>query len=233
MKFPGPLITGTLIKRYKRFLADITLESGEQITAHCANPGAMTGLATPGAKVWLSESSNPKRKLKYSWELIEADGTLVGINTQHPNKIVAQAINDGFVSELTGYGTLKTEQRYGNNSRIDILLEDSGKSPCYVEIKNVHLMRTPGLAEFPDSVTARGAKHLDELADMVMQGNRAMMFYLIQRQDAKDFALAKDIDPHYAARFAMAREAGVEAIAYACKLSETEIKITNNIAFSM
>ena len=229
MKFMSPLITGTLIKRYKRFLADITLDNGEEITAHCANPGAMTGLAAAGSKVWLSKSTNPKRKLKYSWEMVEADGTLVGINTAHPNKIAVEAINNGAIAELTGYQSLKTEQRYGNNSRIDILLKDEAKPPCYVEIKNVHLMRKPGLAEFPDSVTARGAKHLDELAEMVKRGNRAVMVYLIQRSDAKSFALAKDIDPHYAARFAAARAAGVEAIAYACALSEVEIKLTEKI----
>ncbi len=229
MKFISPLITGTLIKRYKRFLADITLDNGEEITAHCANPGAMTGLAAPGSKVWLSQSTNPKRKLKYSWELVEADGTLVGINTAHPNKIVVEAIKADAIAELVGYHTLKTEQRYGKNSRIDILLEDSSKPLCYVEIKNVHLMRKSGLAEFPDSVTARGAKHLDELAEMVKQGNRAVMVYLIQRTDANNFTLAKDVDPHYATRFAAARTAGVEAIAYACALSETEIKLTEKI----
>lgn len=228
MKFPAPLIEGTLLKRYKRFLADVDL-GGETVTAHCANPGSMTGLAAPGSRVWLSRSDNPKRKLKYSWELVEVDlgagPSMVGINTGHPNALVADAIKAGAISELDSYPSLRREVKYGVNSRIDILLEDDALKRCYVEIKNVHLMRRTGLAEFPDSVTARGAKHLAELAQMVREGHRAVMLYLVQRGDANAFALARDIDPGYGQAFDTAREAGVEAIAYGCTITPESIEV--------
>jgi sugar fermentation stimulation protein A len=228
MKFPAPLIQGTLLKRYKRFLADVDI-GGETITAHCANPGSMLGLAEPGSAVWLSQSDNPKRKLKYSWELVEVDlgagPTLVGINTAHPNPLVAEAIKCSAISELSGYPSLRREVKYGVNSRIDILLEDADLRRCYVEIKNVHLMRESGRAEFPDSVTARGAKHLGELSQMVREGHRAVMVYLVQRGDAEKLSLARDIDPGYGAAFDAARQAGVEAIAYACAITPDAIKV--------
>ncbi len=233
MRFPSPLVRGTLIKRYKRFLADVALDGGRQVTAHCANPGSMLGLAEPGSPVWLSESDNPKRKLKFSWELVEVDigrgPALVGINTAHPNGLVADAIDRGVIAELGGYDGLRREVRYGANSRIDILLESSGANPCYVEIKNVHLMRKPGLAEFPDSVTARGAKHLGELTRMIEAGSRAVMVYLVQREDADELALARDIDPAYGAAFDAARSAGVEALCYACSLSQRGIEVDRPI----
>ncbi len=233
MLFPAPLIRGQLIKRYKRFLADVKLDSGEEITAHCANPGAMLGLAEPGSPVWLSKSDNPKRKLKFSWELIEVDmgagPTLVGINTGHPNALVAEAISSGLINELSGYPEMRREVKYGINSRIDILLEKDDLSRCYVEVKNVHLMREPGLAEFPDSVTTRGAKHLAELSAMVAEGHRAVMVYLVQRADAADFSLARDIDPAYGAAFDAAARAGVEALAYACELAPVGIEVSRRI----
>lgn len=236
MKFPAPLQRGTLIKRYKRFLADVTLDSGEAITAHCANPGSMLGLADPGSTVWLSQSDNPKRKLKYSWELVEVDlgkgPSLVGINTAHPNALVAEAISSGKIKELSGYPALRREVKYGVNSRIDILLEKQDMSRCYVEIKNVHLMREAGLAEFPDSVTARGAKHLVELSGMVAEGHRSVMVYLVQRNDAEDFTLARDIDPAYGEAFDRARDAGVEAIAYACDLTPEGIEVSGRLPVS-
>ena len=229
MKFPTPLLTGTLIKRYKRFLADIRLDSGEIVTAHCANPGSMLGLKEVGARVWLSTSDNPKRKLKYSWELLEVDlgcgPHLVGINTNLPNAIVADAIAEGRIAELAGYTSLRREVKYGKNSRIDILLQEENKPDCYVEIKNVHLMRKAGFAEFPDSVTARGKKHLIELAAYAQQGHRCVMFYLIQRTDAETFSLACDIDKDYAQTFDDAIKSGVEAYAYSCTISTEGIDI--------
>jgi sugar fermentation stimulation protein A len=168
MRFSTPLVAATLVRRYKRFLADVLLPSGEILTVHCANPGGMIGLTVPGARVWLSRSENPKRKLPHSWELIEVDlgsgAELVGINTAHPNALAGEAIASGRIPELAGYERIRREVRYGENSRVDFLLESDLRPPCYVEIKNVHLMRERSLAEFPDAVTKRGAKHLVELA---------------------------------------------------------------------
>ncbi len=234
MLFPTKLQKGTLVKRYKRFLADVELENGELITAHCANPGAMLGLKEPGQTVWLSPATNPKRKLKFSWELVELSDnkTLVGINTSHPNRLVEEAILNGTITQLQDYQTLKREVKYGQNSRIDILLSDHQQTPeklCYVEIKNVHLLRQKSLAEFPDSVTSRGAKHLNELSTMVDEGHRAVMIYCIQRPDAKAFTLADDIDPTYAAAFAKATENGVEAYAYSCQITPKEISVTKEL----
>lgn len=223
MEFPDPLIRGRLIKRYKRFMADVVLDSGETVTAHCANTGAMLGVQDPDSEVWLSPARNPNRKLKFTWELIRIGDGLVGINTAHPNKIVAEAIETGRIPELTGYASLKREVKYGEKSRVDILLSDDDKPDCYVEIKNVHLMRTHGLAEFPDSVSTRAAKHQGELAKMVDQGARAVTVYLCQREDCDSFTLAADIDPEYAAAAAAARETGVEALCYACALTPTAI----------
>jgi sugar fermentation stimulation protein A len=230
MQFPAPLVPATLIKRYKRFLADVRLDNGETLTAHVANPGAMTGLSTPGARVWLSKSDNPKRKLAYSWELVEVDlGSgleLVGVDTGHPNELAGAAIAAGVFPQLAGYESIRREVKYGKNSRVDFLLEDRSRSRCYVEIKNVHLMRKPGLAEFPDAVTERGAKHLDELSDAVAAGARAVMLYVIQIGSANRFALARDIDAHYGAAFDRARAAGVEAIAWRCTINREGIKVS-------
>ncbi|WP_029058771.1 DNA/RNA nuclease SfsA [Stappia stellulata] len=224
MRFSSPLLSGRLKRRYKRFLADVVLDgTGETVTAHCANPGAMLGLKEEGARVYLSLSDNPKRKLRYSWEIVEADGTLVGINTAHPNALVEDALRAGLIPELSGFIGLRREVKYGRNSRIDILLAAEDATLTYVEVKNVHLMRSAGLAEFPDSVTARGAKHLVEMSDMVAAGARAAMVYLVQRGDCARLSLARDIDPAYAAAFDAARAAGVEAYAIGCSVSVTEI----------
>jgi sugar fermentation stimulation protein A len=233
MRFASPLVGGHLIRRYKRFLADVTLADGREITAHCANPGAMMGLASPGNPVWMSLSTDPKRKLSHSLELVEVDfgwigPQLVGVNTAHPNRIVAEAIRDRAIAELAGYETLRPEVKYGANSRVDFLLTSPGKADAYVEVKNVHLMRNPGLAEFPDCVTARGAKHLAELANMVANGHRAVMLYVIQMQ-AEGFNLARDLDPAYAAAFAKAKLAGVEAYAYTCRLTADEIVLDQSV----
>jgi len=233
MRFAAPLIEATLIRRYKRFLADVRLATGEELTVHVANPGAMTGLAAAGAAVWLSKSDNPKRKLAYSWELVEVDFgggvELVGVNTAHPNGLIAEALAAGLIPELAGYASARREVRYGKNSRVDVLLDDPARPACYVEIKNVHLMRRQGFAEFPDAVTARGAKHLDELAAMVAAGHRAVMLFLIQIGSAERFALAADIDPAYAAAFARARGAGVEAIAYRCAITGEGIVLAEKV----
>lgn len=233
MKFPTPLVRGRLVQRYKRFLADVRLDSGESVTATCPNTGSMMGLAVPGAMVWLSVSASPTRKYAHTWELVEADlgrgPVLVGINTHHPNRLVSEAIGDGLIPEVAGYAGLRREVKYGLSSRIDILLEDEKKGLAYVEIKNVHLSRTHGLAEFPDSVTERGVKHLNELSAMVAAGHRAIMLYLIQRADAERFALAPDIDPRYAEAFAAARLAGVEAIAYACRVTPEAITVARPV----
>lgn len=233
MKLPSPLLRGRLVRRYKRFLADVLLDTDEEVVATCPNTGSMLGLATPGVPVWLSVSTSPTRKYAHTWELVEADlgqgATLVGINTGHPNRLVAEAIAAGTMPELAGYATLRREVKYGLASRIDLLLEDPARPPAYVEIKNVHLSRTAGLAEFPDSVTERGVKHLVELSAMVAAGHRAVMVYLIQRADAERFAFAADIDPRYAAAFANARAAGVEAIAYACDLTPEAITVARPV----
>ena len=232
MRFPDPLIPGTLRRRYKRFLADVELQDGEVVTAHCANPGSMLGLAEPGSPVWLSPARNPARKLKYTWELVEVNGGLVGINTAHPNTIVAEAVADDQVPELSGYTELKREVRYGRNSRIDLLLGGDGRAPCHVEVKNVHLKRG-GPAEFPDAVTARGTKHLGELADVVAEGGRAVMFYLVQRMDCERFTIARDIDPVYAAALEAALAAGVEALCYDCRISRDEIVLNRPLTLDL
>ncbi|WP_417820158.1 DNA/RNA nuclease SfsA [Terasakiella sp.] len=224
MKFETDLIKGKLIKRYKRFMADVELENGDVVTAHCANSGSMLSVQEAGSTVWLSPSNNPKRKLKYTWEIIEVDGQNVGINTAHPNKIVEEAILDGQVQELSGYATLRREVKYGQNSRIDILLEDDAKPTCYVEVKNVTLRRGDN-ADFPDAVTTRGAKHLRELGDMVEQGHRAVMFYLVQRPDCKIMDIARDIDPTYDAELKTAIKRGVEVICYQCRVETDEINV--------
>jgi len=229
MRFPDPLIPGRLVRRYKRFLADVTLETGDLVTAHCANPGAMTGLNLPDTEVWLSPSRNPARKLAYSWELARIGDGLVGINTAHPNGLVEEAIREGRIAEVRGYETLRREVKYGKNSRVDILLSDDEKPDCYVEVKNVHLMRQDGLAEFPDAVTKRGTKHLNELADMVAAGHRALMVYLVQREDCPQFTIAADIDPDYAAAFEAATSRGVEAVCYGCSLTTEGIDVADSI----
>ena len=233
MKLQADLVPATLLRRYKRFLADVELADGSMITAHVANPGAMLGLQAPGARVWLSKSPSKTRKLPFSWELIEADfgngPELVGVNTMHPNAIVAEALAANAIPELAGYDTIRREVKYGAASRVDFLLEHPSRSPCYVEVKNVHMMRQPGLAEFPDSVTARGARHLDELAAMVATGARAVMLFVVQIGSSTAFALARDIDPAYGRAFDKARAADVEAIAYTCQIDHGSIVLAGRV----
>jgi len=228
MIFNNALTEGRLIKRYKRFLADVELPDGSVVVAHCANSGSMTGCKEPGSRVYLSPNTNPKAKLDWRWEMVEVDGHLVGINTSHPNKLAEEAILGGIIPELVGYASLRREVKYGKNSRIDILLERPEKAGaanlCFVEVKNVTL-RVGDDAQFPDAVTARGTKHLRELMDMVAEGHRAVMLYLVQRGDCLSFAPAADIDPTYAATLKDAREAGVETLCYVCDLSTDGIRV--------
>ncbi len=229
MHFPSPLMEARLIRRYKRFLADIQWPDGTRDTIHCPNPGAMLGLDMPGSRVFVSRSANPKRKYPLTLEIVEADGTLVGVNTILPNRLAQEAIASGAITELAGYDNLRREVRYGQKSRIDILLEHPGRPICYVEVKNVHLRRQSGLVEFPDCVTARGARHLHELGDQAQAGHRALMLFIIQRADGDRFDLARDIDPNYAAAFARARMRGVEVLAYACAVSALQILVTRPV----
>ena len=234
--FDIPLTRATLVRRYKRFLADVELPGGEVVVAHCANSGSMMGLCDPGATVWLSPNQNPKAKLDWRWELVEVNGTLVGINTARPNRIVEVAIGAGEIPELTGYENLRREVKYGENSRIDLLLEKPGLPSlpglCYVEVKNVTLRRDKE-AEFPDAVTARGTKHLGELANMVREGHRAVMFYLVQRGDCEVFTIAGDIDPAYAEALKEATEAGVEVLCYACAVTTRDIRIARPLPLEL
>ncbi len=229
MKFPEPLVRGRLIRRYKRFLSDIELTDGEVVVAHCANTGSMLGLAEAGRTVWLSPARNPARKLGFSWELVEAGGALVGINTSRPNAILAEALDAARVPELAGYAGFRREVPYGRNSRVDILLEGDGRPPCYVEVKSVTLKRGPEAAEFPDSVTTRGTKHLEELSDMADSGARAVIFFLVQRSDCTRFEVAADIDPAYARALSQATTRGVETLCYNCRIDPEAIELDGRI----
>ncbi|PHR59242.1 MAG: DNA/RNA nuclease SfsA [Robiginitomaculum sp.] len=229
MKYDPPLLPGVLLKRYKRFLADIEMPDGTVITAHCANPGSMLGLAAPSNAVLLSDSQNPKRKLQMTLELIDLGTSWVGVNTHLANKLAEEAIRAGKILELTGYAHIRREVKYGKNSRIDFLLEEEGRPPCFVEVKSVTLSRTEGLAEFPDSVTKRGAKHLDELSDQVRAGARAVQLYVVQRSDCREVRPAQDIDPEYASKLTQANQAGVEVMAQVCHITPEEIRINHAI----
>jgi len=231
MRFQTPLEPATLIRRYKRFLADIRLEDGREAVAHCANPGSMMGLAEPGMRIWVEPNDDPKKKLKYGWRLVEHDtGHFTGVDTSVPNRALRAALEAGEVAGLEGYDSVRPAVKYGENSRIDFLLQGAGRRDAYVEVKSVTLMREAGMAEFPDSVTARGAKHLAELAAMAQAGHRAVMLYLIQRTDARAFRLAEDIDPAYAAAFGAARAAGVEALAFDTAISPEGITLGRAVA---
>jgi len=220
MRFSSPLVPARLIRRYKRFLADCTLDDGREVTAHCANPGSMLGLADPGARIWLEGNNDPKRKLKWAWKLVDHDnGHFTGVDTALPNRLIRAALNDRAIPALAGYGGIHPETRYGDNSRVDFFLTEDGLADAYVEVKSVTLCRRPGLAEFPDSVTARGARHLGDLTAMAQAGHRAMILYVVQRSDAAAVALADDIDPTYAAAMDRARAAGVDVLALGCDLS--------------
>ena len=232
MKFKEFLIEGILLKRYKRFLADVKLVDGQFVTAHCPNSGSMKTCKEPGWKVLLSKSNNPTRKLKYTWEMVHNGTCWIGINTQLPNKIAIEAIENQIIPELNGYDEIQSEKKYGKNSRIDILLK--GKSgACYVEVKNVTLVEADGFYKFPDAVTERGKKHLYELLEMVKTGHRAVMLFVIQRSDGTTFKPADHIDPEYARVLKDVYHQGVEILAYQANVSPTEIKIQISIPFSL
>ncbi|MBA4118597.1 MAG: DNA/RNA nuclease SfsA [Candidatus Puniceispirillum sp.] len=226
MEFMSPLEKGRLVKRYKRFLADVILEDGSLITAHCPNSGSMLGVKEEGATVWLSKSDNPKRRLAYTWELIEVDGALVCVHTTQANKVVEEALLAKTIEPLAPYTHIRREVAYGTNSRIDFLLTGEGLPDVYLEVKSVTLKRE-GMAQFPDAVTTRGQKHMEELARMVTDhGARACLLYVVQRPDAQDFSLARDIDPAYAKAAARAKLCGVEELCYGCDVTTMGVTLT-------
>jgi sugar fermentation stimulation protein A len=229
MRFQTELVPARLIRRYKRFLADCQLEqTGQVVTAHCPNPGSMLGLAAPGTRIWLEPNSDPRKKLKHGWRLVDhEDGHFTGVDTSIPNRVIAEALANQAIPAVADYHHHRAEVRYAENSRIDFLLTGPGLPDLYLEIKSVTLCRTAGLAEFPDSVTARGAKHLGDLAQMVTQGHRAMMLYLVQRGDCERFALARDLDPAYGRAFDSALAAGVETLCLRTDISPEGVTVSS------
>jgi sugar fermentation stimulation protein A len=223
MYFNSPLLPAVLVQRYKRFLFDAVLEDGRAITGSCPNTGSMRGLTAPGSRIWLSQHDSSTRKYRHMLEMVEVGDTTIGINTGLPNRLAEEAIRAGQVSDLHLYAKVERERKYGRNSRIDLLLSDPQRGLAYVEVKNVHFSRIQGLAEFPDSPTKRGAKHLEELGDMVEMGHRGIMVYLIQRDDCDRLSICEEFDPLYASAFRYARQRGVEVFAVQCRVSPQQI----------
>ncbi len=226
------LTEGILIKRYKRFLADVRLDTGEVVTAHCANTGAMHECSEPGRKVWLSFHDKPGRKYKYSWDIIDMGTSLVGVSTSVPNRLVKLSVEAGLIDELKGYDLIKSEVKSGKDSRLDLALYAAGRRDCYIEIKNSTLVKD-GLACFPDAVTTRGLKHLVELQRLVKEDKRCVMFYLVQRMDAMRFEPAHHIDPIYCAELIKAEKAGVEILVYDVSISTEVIKLGKRLPYSL
>ena len=234
MQFQTPLIPARLTRRYKRFLADAMLEEGDgrEITAHCANPGSMLGLAEPGTRIWLEPNDDPKKKLRYGWRLVDHEnGHFTCVDTSVANRALREALLARRMPELAAYESIRPEVKYGAKSRVDFLLSGAGRRDLYVEVKSATLCRRPGLAEFPDSVTARGRRHLQELAAMVAAGHRAMLLYLVQRTDCARLDVARDIDPAYALAFDEARAAGVEVLAYGTKISPSGVDVAAPLVY--
>ena len=229
MKFKERLLQGSLIKRYKRFFVDIKYKN-KIITGHCPNSGSMMGLLNEGNRVWFSESDKPNRKLKYTLEIIEVEKKMVGINTLLTNKIVLEALNYKKINSLIKFNDIKTEVKFSNNTRFDFLLRDN-KEKCFLEVKNVTLVRRKKLAEFPDAITSRGTKHLNELYNAKKKGYQSYILYLIQREDCDSFKIAKDIDKKYKTAFDKALKSGVKILCYDCKLNNEEIKLNNQINY--
>lgn len=233
MDFPSPLTRGRLVSRYKRFFADVVLDDGTEITAHCPNPGAMLGVKAPGLRVWLSKSDDPKRKLAYTLELVEtAEGALTGVNTMHPNRIVAEALAAGLIPELAGYDVIRREVKYGEASRVDFLLQHEGRADCWLEIKNCHLSRGGGLAEFPDCVAARSSKHLRELVATVREGDRAVVLFVVQRMDCDRFEPCAELDPVFARTLGEVAAEGVEVLVYGCEIDERGVTLKGRMPWA-
>jgi sugar fermentation stimulation protein A len=232
MLFPQPMKRGVLIRRYKRFLADVLMDDGGETTVHCPNPGAMLGLNAPGLVVWCSDSRSATRKLPQTLELVETDGGLVGINTMHPNRIVAEALKADAIPEFAGYASVRPEVKYGEASRVDFLLEGPDRPPLWLEIKNVHLMRSEGLAEFPDCVAARSARHLRELEAMAARGERAAVLFVVQRMDCDRFSACADLDPKFAAALTQAFQHGVEVLCYDCSVTVEGVSLRRRMDWS-
>ncbi|KGM88218.1 sugar fermentation stimulation protein [Roseovarius mucosus DSM 17069] len=230
MRFQTPLVQAVLLRRYKRFLADIRLMDGREVTAHCANPGSMLGLAEPGTSIWVEPNDDPRKKLKFGWRLVEnGNGDFTCVDTAIANRVVKEALEAGQIPELAAYDMVRPEQSYGAGSRVDFLLSGTGLPDAYVEVKSVTLSRSPGLAEFPDSVTARGARHLGELSEMVRAGHRAVLLYLVQRTDAQAVTVAEDIDPTYASALLQAQAAGVTVLSYRANITPQEVTIGHSL----
>ncbi len=229
LRFPIPPLRGVLLGRYKRFFADVRLDDGREITAHCPNPGSMLGLNTPGLGAWVSPAEGPKRKLPWTLELVEADGALVGVNTLMPNRLVAEALAAGVIPELAGYGLHRREVRMGEASRVDFVLEEPGRPRVWLEVKNCHLRRAGTLAEFPDCVAARSARHLRELTARVAEGERAVQLFVVQRTDCDRFAACADLDPTYADELDAAAAAGVEVLCYGCDIDRLEVRVARRL----
>ena len=229
MKFKERLLQGSLVKRYKRFFVDIKYKN-KIITGHCPNSGSMMGLLNIGNKIWFSETDKLNRKLKYTLEIIEVEKKMVGINTLLTNKIVLEALNCKKINSLIKFNDIKTEVKFSNNTRFDFLLLNN-KEKCFLEVKNVTLVRGKKMAEFPDAITSRGTKHLNELCNAKKKGYQSYILYLIQREDCDSFKIAKDIDKKYKTAFDKALKSGVKILCYDCKLNNEEIKLNNQINY--
>jgi sugar fermentation stimulation protein A len=231
MQFDPPLLAGTLIRRYKRFLADVKLQDGSQVTVHCPNTGAMLGCDQPGSAVWLAQYDNPKRKYPLGWELVETlPGVLVGLNTGKTNQLVHEAIGAGVIAELVGYTQIKTEVRV-DHGRLDFCLQAAGRRDCMVEVKSVTASTSPGLAIFPDAVSARASRHMQALSEWRQHGGRAVLVFCVQREDVRQMRPAREIDPNYAEAIHQAMATGVEILAYRCRVSTRCIELVERVEF--
>ena len=229
MNFENPLLSGLFVKRYKRFFTDVLMKN-KIVTAHCANSGSMMGLLKKNNKVWLTESNNKKRKLKYTLQIVEDDGSKVGVNTHLTNKIVNHALEKNLIKNFTNKVKIKNEQVFGKHTRFDFYLED-GKNKSFLEVKNVTLKRKSNIAEFPDSITDRGTKHLNELINATKKGFKSYLLFVIQREDCSKFKIAKDIDPVYSETLIKAIKHNVKILCYDCKFSSKGIILNKEIKF--